>query len=318
MKKVSIIIPVYNVEKYIKRCIDSILNQTYNNFELILINDGSKDDSLKIIKDFEKKDKRIRVYTQQNRGPALTRNRGIKLANFEYIMFIDSDDYIDNDFLESYYSIIKENDYDIVMGGYKKITGTHIDFIRKLEEGEFSKYIVTGPVCKLYKRDFLLKNEVYFLDTTASEDVYFNLLAYSKNPKIKIIDNTGYYYYFNPSSLSNTVHKGFNQDVDILGLTSKINYNEIENIELNQYFIIRYLIWYLLYSGKTAKSKDFIYEYNKLFYWLRKNIKNYRKNNYIKKCPRGEIKKIYIFIKVFILLDRLNMIKLFSKIYCRG
>lgn len=317
MPKVSIVIPVYNVEKYIDRCIKSVLDQTFKNYELILINDGSKDNSLRMMEHY-KSDKRVRIFDQDNMGPAKTRNKGIKEAKGKYIMFIDSDDYIDRDYVEKYYSALKEDDYDIVIGGYQKVTDGKVLFKRQLKEGEFSKYMVTGPVSKLYKKSFLVKNKIYFLDTKASEDVYFNILAYSKNPKIKIIDNIGYYYDYNPNSLSNTLHKGFNEDVDILGLVTEVNYDTFENKELNHYFIIRYLIWYLLYSGKSASKEEFMKEYTKFFDWLNKNIPDYRKNRYIKRCPAGEMKKIHLFIHIFVILDRFKLVSLFACFYCRG
>lgn len=317
MPKISIIIPVYNVEKYLPRCIDSILNQNFQDFELIMINDGSKDNSLEIMKNYQPNPK-IRIFDQKNVGPALTRNKGLQEAKGKYIMFIDSDDYINQNYLKNYYEAAIEKDYDLVIGGYQKVQGDRIEFTRKLTDGEFSKYLVTGPVSKLYKKDFLIKNNIEFLDTTASEDVYFNVLAYSKNPKIKIIDDTGYNYVYNPNSLSNTLHKGFNQNVDILGLVTSINYQDITNVSLNQYFIIRYLIWYLLYSGKTATSEEFINEYTKLFSWLKTNIPTYQHNQYLKNFPKGEMKNIHLFIKIFIELDKYRMVKPFSKIYCRG
>lgn len=317
MPKISIIIPVYNVEKLLQRCINSLLNQTFTDYELICINDGSKDNSLEVLNRY-KKNKKIRIYDQQNKGPAQTRNRGISLAKGDYIMFIDSDDYVLENYVEHYYQAMVSGDYDLVIGGYQKITGTKIEFIRKLKEGEFSKYIVMGPVAKLYKRSFLLENKIEFLDTTASEDVYFNALAYSKNPKIKVIDDIGYFYYYNENSISNTLHKGFNQNVDILDLTTKINYQNIINVELNQYFIIRYLIWYLLYSGKTATTEEFMSEYKKLFSWLKDNIPNYKKNQYIKKSPTGEQRNIHICIHIFMILSKLKWTYLFAKIYCRG
>ncbi len=317
MPKISIIVPVYNVEMYLERCVDSILWQTFKDFELILINDGSKDNSFQVMKKYEY-DKRVRLFNQNNMGPAKTRNKGIEKAVGKYIMFIDSDDYIDNDYVEKYYNASKKGDYDLVIGGYQKITGEKIEFKRQLKNEEFSKYIVTGPVSKLYKKSFLVKNKIEFLDTTASEDVYFNLLAYSKNPTIKIIDDIGYYYVYNPNSLSNTLHKGFKENVDILGLMSEINYQGIKNVELNQYYIIRYLIWYLLYSGQTATSKEFMKEYFKLFNWLNTNIPNYKKNIYIKHCPKGEERKIHLLIYIFIFLHKTKLILLFSKVYCSG
>lgn len=317
MPKVSIIIPVYNVEKYISRCIESVLNQTFKDFELILINDGSQDNSLQIMNNYSD-DERIKIIDQKNMGPAKTRNRGIEEANGEYIMFIDSDDYIDDNYVENYFDCLNEADYDLVIGGYQKINGNKIEFKRQLKDGIFSKYIVTGPVAKLYKKSFLTKNNIIFLDTKASEDVYFNLLAYSKNPNIKIIDNIGYYYVYNSNSLSNTLHKGFKDNVDILSLAKAINYEEIDNKELNQYFIIRYLVWYLLYSGRTSTPTRFVREYSKLFNWLDSNITNFKKNYYLFHRPKGEEIKIHFLINIFLILHQIKMIPLFSKIYCQG
>ena len=314
MPVVSVIVPVYNVEEYLERCIDSILSQTMKNIELILLDDGSQDDSYKIMKKYALKDKRIIIDHHDNIGPALTRNKGIKMASGKYIMFIDSDDYILSDYMKHYVDAMKKGEYDLVIGGYQKITGDHVDFVRKLKNGEFAKYMVTGPVCKLYRKSFLVDHHIEFLDTTASEDVYFNVLAYSKNPKIKVIDDIGYFYYYNPNSLSNTQHKGFQQNVDILGLVSFINYDSISNVSLNQYFIIRYLVWYLLYSGKTATSTEFFLEYHKLFGWLKDNIKHYRWNKYVWFCPSGEYFKIHLLI----MLDMFHLVRLFSFIYCKG
>jgi len=113
-KKVSIIITVYNMEKYIKKCLDSVVNQTYSNIEIILINDGSTDNSEKIIKSYEKEYNNIKVISQVNSGPAIAKNVGLDNANGEYIMILDADDWIENNFIEKLMLIAEENDSDIV------------------------------------------------------------------------------------------------------------------------------------------------------------------------------------------------------------
>lgn len=316
-KEITVIIPVYNVEKYLRRCLDSLINQTIKNFSLLLINDGSKDNSLKILKEYEKKYDFITVIDQKNIGPALTRNKGIDLVKNKYIMFIDSDDYVDQDYIEKYYNEIKNSNYDIVMGGFKKTDGEKISFVRKLNDQEFAKYIVTAPYSKIYRTDFIKNNKIYFLDTLASEDVYFNLKAINSGAKIKTIAYIGYYYFTNPNSISNNAHKGFKKEVDIIKFLNEIYFKD--NGELNDYYLIRYCIWYLLYSGKLASPKLFMEEYYKIFNWLKTNIPNYRKNKYIKiNGPKGEINSIGNIIFVFIIIDKLHLVKLFSKIYCKG
>ena len=98
MNKISVVVPIYNVERYLKRCIDSIINQTYDNLEIILVNDGSKDSCLNICNEYKKKDERVIVIDQPNAGLSGARNSGIEIATGEYISFIDSDDYIHKDF----------------------------------------------------------------------------------------------------------------------------------------------------------------------------------------------------------------------------
>lgn len=318
-KKLSIVIPVYNCEKYINRCIDSIINQTYKNFDLILVNDGSKDNSLKIIKEYEKRYDFIRVIDQKNSGPAIARNTGLKESKTPFIMFIDSDDYIDENHLSEYMNY-SNGDYDVVIGGYKKTSDNRIIFTRKLDiNGEFSKYIVTGPYCHLYKKEFLEKNNIVLHDTLMSEDIYFNLDVFYYNPKIRIIDDISYNYYTNLNSISNTSHKGFNEKIDFLGFVSSLYNLGDKNDSTHEYFIIRYVIWYLLYSGKSVYSKKFYNYYKKCFDWLKDNINNFEKNKNIKFCgPNGEIPKIGFIIWMFMKLHKLHLIKLFSVLYCKG
>ncbi len=314
---ISIIIPTYNCAQYIHRCIDSILTQSFQDFELIIIDDGSKDDTYKILQRYE--DARVRICTQKNQGPAKTRNRGIKMARGEYLMFIDSDDYINPGYLERYYREITSQKADLVIGGYKHLKDGTADFIRQLKPGKFAKYIVVGPVCKIYRKSFIDKHKITFLDTTGSEDVYFSVLLYSKNPQISIIDDTGYNYCYNAESISNTAHKGFNDEVDILDLMQKINFTDIDDVELNQYFILRYIIWYLLYSGKSATADKFYQEYQRYFAWLTQNISYFTKNPNIRMLgPAGELPKLGFTIFMFMTLHRLHLIKLFAKVYCRG
>ena len=119
LKLISIIVPVYNAEKTIKKCIDSILAQTYRNFELILINDGSRDSSLNILKEYENTDERIVVISQENSGVSVARNKGIDSARGDYIIFVDSDDYISENALEVLKGEIEKNSkLDMVISGF--------------------------------------------------------------------------------------------------------------------------------------------------------------------------------------------------------
>lgn len=118
---VSVIIPVYNAQEGIKQCMDSLLNQSFTDFEIILLNDGSTDNSLEVIKKYAADNDFIRVIDKENEGVAKTRNKGIQLANGKYIVFIDNDDFVDSDYLERFYNEIDQEQLDIVLGGYKRV-----------------------------------------------------------------------------------------------------------------------------------------------------------------------------------------------------
>ena len=115
MPKVSVIIPVYNVEKYLSECLDSVVNQTLKDIEIICVNDGSPDGSAEILEEYAQKDNRIKVITQENRGVSEARNSGLKIASGEYIAFLDSDDYIDLKFFEQLYKRGIESNSDVVV-----------------------------------------------------------------------------------------------------------------------------------------------------------------------------------------------------------
>ena len=315
MKKVTIIIPVYNSEKYIARCLDSVINQTYNNLEIMVINDGSKDDSINIINEYKKKDKRIKVIDKKNEGVAKTRNMGIKESTGYYVMFIDNDDYIDKDYVETY--VNKNDNNDITIGSYKRVNSKNkILFKYDLKEkSEWAKYVVLAPWAKLYKREFLIKNNIKFLDYKIGEDVYFNMLCYSKTNNINIINNHKYNWFWNNESVSNTNQKGLKSNVNIKILLDKLLEFIDINSEYNKYFLERYIYWYLLFSGKYAKPKEFVERYKEYSKWLKENnIKTRIKPLFL----NGEPTKIKIAVIMFRTIKRFKMINLFSKIYCKG
>ena len=315
MNKVSIIIPVYNSEKYISKCLDSVLNQTYENIEVLVINDGSKDNSINILKEYEKKDNRIVVIDKENEGVAKTRNMGIKKATGEYIMFIDNDDYIDEDYVEKYLS--SNNGEDIVIGSYKRTDiKDKVLFKYNLDENStWSKYVVLAPWAKLYKKEFLINNKIEFLNYGIGEDVYFNLLCYSKTNKIKVINDFKYNWFYNNESVSNTKQRGLKKTVDITILLNNILSVVDISDKYNNYFLERYIYWYLLFSGKEATKEDFIEQYNKYINWLNDNkIKSNIKPLFLK----GEPFKIKMAVIIFRMIRKLHLIKLFSKVYCKG
>lgn len=308
--KVSVIVPVYNQEKYIGRCIDSILSQTISDFELILIDDGSKDKSLDILRKYEKKDKRIKVINQKNMGVAKTRNNGIEIAQGEFIAFVDNDDYLDNTYLEEFLSV--SVDADIVVGGYKRVSEDKVLYEKKITTNSWAKYENVAPWGKIIRTSFLKKNKIKFFSYSIGEDIIFNMDLYTLTDKIKVIDNSSYNWFFNTSSVSNTSQRVFNEDILVLFEKMK----EHDRNDETKYFIARYFIWYLLFSGTKASSFEFVEEYKKIRKWL-------LDNNYYSYLLFGNILKNEssfknkVIISIFMLIVKLRLISLFSVVYCR-
>ena len=181
--KISIILPVYNVEKYLNKCIDSILNQTYKNFELIIIDDGSTDNSSTIC-DSYKNDSRVIVIHQDNKGLSVARNKGIDMSTGNYITFIDSDDYIDSKYIEILYNIISNNNSDIVMCNkieFKENTNIKENIIYDYNEEVLSKEetykrmvllqgITFTSWAKMYKKEIFNNNK--YLEGKLYEDIF--------------------------------------------------------------------------------------------------------------------------------------------------
>lgn len=309
--KISVIVPVYNSKKYISRCIDSILKQTYTDFELILINDGSSDNSLCILNEYKKKDKRIKVINQKNMGVANTRNKGVELSSGEYITFIDNDDYLEVDYLEKF--MLESDDFDIIVGGYKRVNDDKVLYEKKISKTNWSKYENVAPWAKLIKRQFLIDNNIKFFSHSIGEDIIFSMDLYTLTDKIKVLDYCGYNWYFNNDSVSNTTQKVF--DKNILLLFDKMM--EHDRTDETKYFISRYFIWYLLFSGRCVNGVVFMSEYNKVKKWLLDN--NYYGFLNLVNIVKNESSfsnKIIIF--VFNWIEKLKLMRFFSKVYCRG
>ena len=154
-QKVSIVVPVYNVEKYLKRCVNSLIGQSYSNLEILLVDDGSKDSSLSICKEYELKDSRIRVFHKENEGLGLTRNYGIERATGEYITFVDSDDYLTSDAITAMLDRAIATNADVVIAThYYKNEVQGVAIPERLYSGnEIKKALMVHMICLLYTSD---------------------------------------------------------------------------------------------------------------------------------------------------------------------
>lgn len=213
-KKISIIIPVYNVEMYLEKCMQSILNQTYSNLEIILINDGSKDASGEICEKIAKKDNRVCVIHKENGGASSARNKGLEVATGDYIGFVDADDYITKDMYQYLYDLLTDNDADIAMCDFTRdsskldenIQDGQLKYYETAEEIQDFFYRVNGePSCysiwnRLFKKEVL--QDVRFIEGKITEDVLFTYDVYKNTKKIVSSNLRKYLYVKNESGVT--------------------------------------------------------------------------------------------------------------------
>lgn len=232
MHKVSIIVPVYNCEDYLKRCMESLINQSLIDIEIITINDGSTDNSLDILREYESIDNRIKVIDKENTGVSDSRNKGIEISNGKYMVFVDSDDWIDLDMLECMYNKAENTESDIVICSYIREFGTHSkDKIMNLNEeliyeGNELRNLhrrIIGPIDnefkdpesldslgtswgKIYNSELIKLHKVKFVNLSeigTSEDTLFNFELFNYVKKVTFI-NKPYYHYWKQNSTSVT------------------------------------------------------------------------------------------------------------------
>ena len=209
--KISIVVPVYNVENYLSECLSSICSQTYTNLEIICVNDGSSDSSLQICQNFKKKDHRITVLSQKNQGISVARNTGIKHVTSDFISFVDSDDYVDPRYVEVLYNTLTKKSVDFC---YCRPLAIGTNFIQNMRFEQYFKTKMVSPTfpinpnnCspnawgKLFKMDIVKQNDISFPVGLLHEDNYWNFVYcfFSKN---YAISNEYLYYYRRDNSHS--------------------------------------------------------------------------------------------------------------------
>ncbi len=218
MPKISIIVPVYKVEKYIRRCLDSIQAQTFIDWECILIDDGSPDASGKICDEYASKDDRFKVFHQENAGVSAARNQGLDCAKGEWITFVDSDDWIDRGMLGDLHNYAINNEADVVISGFIQTNGQDKRKETKVKNGSLDipkdfEWFFNAPWGKLFKKEIVDKHNIKFpLGITLAEDMYFVFFVLYYSKKIYGITNTYYNYFENANSVTKLLSEKNVQD----------------------------------------------------------------------------------------------------------
>ena len=200
---ISVIVPVYNAQSTLERCINSILQQTYKKLEIICIDDGSQDNSLDILRKFEENGESLKVISKSNEGVSVARNEGIKESTGQYILFVDSDDYIEKNMIRDLYQAIKKVNADVAIEGYKEVNSERefevYDYKNCVQKEEFLLKCIQntgGVVCsKLYRSSLIKGNDIFFRKyLTLSEDLIFALECFKKAIRLVQIEKADYIY----------------------------------------------------------------------------------------------------------------------------
>jgi len=274
----SIIIPVYNVEKYLDKCLQSVIGQTYKDIEIIVVDDGSTDNSAKIIEKYRLLDDRVRVFTQKNGGPSAARNNGLKFASKEYIMFIDSDDFIEKHTCERLAKYVEKDKSDVY------VFGLYYDYVNKINTGgqnlRYEKYengkkymetalkegnFRTFPHSKLFKNSLLggetsVHNEIIrFVEGLLYEDMLFNVQVLCKAKSVTIIPEFFYHYVQQIGCTAALYRK---KDLDVLTFVEMLNNDYYKTGKINK-FIYAVLVF-------RWASSCLIYKYIKEYFFNKK------------------------------------------------
>ena len=311
--QISVIIPIYNCEKYIKECLSSLIKQTFKNFEIICINDGSNDDTLKILKKFEANDERIIIFNQNNSGPGIARNVGMKKSKGEYLMFLDSDDIFKKTMLEELYIKIKENDSDVVICNsqnfekkkwwkkfYEKNYLINDNIIKQKTfssldiEKDFFNLFIWWPWDKLYKRKFIENLGIEYQNLKSSEDLFFVAASVITAKKISYLDKILINHRIGiKNSVSNSRQKSWDNFYYALKelknfIKEKGLYKRFKQDFIN--YVASFSIWQL--ENINGISFELLYKKIKNEWWNEFEVTKYEKNYFYNQYLYKNIKFI--------------------------
>ncbi|MCF2555219.1 glycosyltransferase family 2 protein [Faecalicatena contorta] len=317
MPAVSIIVPVYNVEKYLRKCLDSILKQTFHDWELILIDDGSMDRSADICKEYLGKNDRIKYFFQENGGLGHARNQGVRKAMGKYILFVDSDDFIAENMIEVLYNNIVKSDADVASCGiYNVFSQKCVAQCEQIEQFECSaeeafKLLligkkIPGSSCnKLFRAELL--DKVKFPEGVLYEDVWFHT-ELIQNIKKVYVDTTPLYYYVHRADSITT------RKYDSAAMAFIEAYEDTYRIVREKYpNIVREarfkLLWaYFSILDRMLQEKKYweIDEYKKVKNYLKRNVLWIVKDNYFRKSRKIAAIALFVNVRLYAVLMKIN------------
>lgn len=292
MEKITIIVPVYNVESYLEEALDTVIYQTYKNLEILLIDDGSTDSSGKICDEYAKKDNRIKVFHQENKGLSGARNTGLENATGKYIMFIDSDDKFKLNACEIMYNAIEKTNADYLIGNYINIDENgeewdkpvfskekYTEFRLSIKDYEHSFYIMNSAVWnKIFRKSYLDSLNIKFVERLPAEDAIFTTYCFIKSNNVHYIPEIIYEYRQRyTTSISNSCSKKYFEGINKAYNIIYLNFKKNNEIGFYRYFYAKsmnYILYKFIDSTQLTKQERIeILQNMKWFYELGIEIK---------------------------------------------
>lgn len=288
MVDISIIVPIYNASKYLKKCLDSLVNQTKKELEFILINDGSTDDSESIIKSYN--DSRIKYFKRSNHGIGKTRNFGINKAVGKYIMFLDSDDYLEENACEELYKKIEKEKLDVVVCDFYRVDSNSKEVEKIIsfkntslkDNPNLLLNINLAPWNKIYRSALIKNNNIKFIEDLKYEDAPFVALSLLKSKKIGKVDKPLINYTIHEKSETTVRDERIFDIIKIVDIIRSYFKDYSWSREVIDTLTIKILVNYNI-QGRNIKDKDMRNKFiDETFSYLEKNIPNYKSNIYFK------------------------------------
>ena len=282
MAKISVIIPVYNQEKFLEQCLNSVLNQSLSDIEIICIDDGSEDKSLEILENYAQKDQRIRLFKQENQGAGVARNYGFKQATGEFVIFLDSDDFFEPDLLKKLFENIKETNSEVVVCRSDQYNNQTQEFIaspwtikrdllpkknpfrsKEIQENFFDAFVWWAGD-KLYRKSYLDKIKIQFMALRAENDLYFSAASLLNSERIFIVEDVLVHHRIATPKSSETLRTN-TWDNFLYALEQLEDFMKIENIHSRfERDFLNYCLVFSIWQLDTIKGYSYAYLYNAL------------------------------------------------------
>lgn len=318
--KVSVIIPVYNVEKYLRRCLRSVFTQSFRDFEVICVEDAGADASLDILEEFREKypDNMHIICNENNIGPGRSRDKALANAKGDYICYVDADDYILPDYLERYVTRIEEAGTDVVIGGYRQDDGGRLS-THFVKDNAWACVTYVTAWARLYRKSFVVNNHMRFERFTCLEDMYFNLMGYINRIKYCVMtDYAGYIHSINEQSVTMLSKNDKNEDITqyVRNVFDKLQEEkDFKSMSRNMQWMLQYAYAANMANGLLMYSKGIGREemdkrIDAAFDDFEKRFPDYVRNPYLKTFGAGgQTARIQLGVETVMKLRKLGLDK---------